>query len=81
MLALTLVRGPGQLLVFFSDLLEIETVLQKIQTDLPEIETALPEIETTLPELQGIGCSELGKNTIFNEHPVVNCYRKDGIVY
>jgi len=26
--------------------------------------------------MQGMGCSELGQHTIFNEHPVVNSYSK-----
>ena len=46
-IALTLVRGPGQL-----PPLEIETAQPKIETALPEIETALSEIETALPEIE-----------------------------
>ena len=60
-MALTLVRGPSQLLalaprlaplLLFSDLLEIETALPETETDLPEIQTDVPEIETTLPEIE-----------------------------
>ena len=61
-IALTLVPGPGRLsplaprsaplLLFFSDLPEIETALPDIETALPEKETALPEIETALPEIE-----------------------------
>ena len=59
-MALTLVRGLGQLsayapslapILLFFVFLEIDTALHEIETALPEIKIALPEIEIALPEI------------------------------
>ena len=38
----------------------------------PALHTQISCEDKMLSYLQGMGCSEMGKKTIFNEHPVLN---------